>query len=120
MEQFPEWLFNSALSGHTTFLQRVKRHLKRPFAAQEAQMALIPAAQHGRTDYLIYLLENGTDPNVRSEYHQATPLHYAARLDSYTAFIHLITLRPLSTSFSHATCHDIGSVEKKHTLQNYS
>lgn len=72
------WLKNSALSGHVTYLDRMRKVIERKFGSKEAMHSIHTAAQHGHIDYLKTLLEQGVDPNACNK-EKLTPLHYAAR-----------------------------------------
>ena len=73
------WLKNSALTGHTAYLDKLKRTVGRTFGSREALDSIITASQHGHTDYIRKLIEQGVDVNLKNKEGNGA-LHFAARL----------------------------------------
>jgi len=72
------WLKNSALTGHTNYLDKIKTAINRKFGSREALNTIITASQHGQTDYIRKLIEQGVDVNSTNK-EGNTPLHFASR-----------------------------------------
>jgi hypothetical protein len=73
------WLKNSALTGHTNYLEKLRQTVERKFGSREALQSIQTAAQHGQTDYLKALITQGVNVNTKNK-ELMTPLHFAARL----------------------------------------
>ena len=72
------WLKNSALTGHTNYLDKIKTAINRKFGSREALNTIITASQHGQADYIRKLIEQGVDVNSTNK-EGNTALHFAAR-----------------------------------------
>ena len=72
------WLKNSALTGHTGYLEKLKKTVGRKFGSREALDTIVTAAQHGHTGYIRKLIEQGVDVNLKNKEGNGA-LHFAAR-----------------------------------------
>jgi len=72
------WLKNSALTGHTSYLEKLKKTVGRRFGSREALDTILTAAQHGHAGYIRKLIEQGVDVNLKNKEGNGA-LHFAAR-----------------------------------------
>ena len=70
------------MTGHTNYLEKLKTAVNRKFGSREALNTIITASQHGQTDYIRKLIEQGVNVNSTNK-EGNTALHFAARYENY-------------------------------------